>query len=127
MIDSSLRHKIKGLNELFKYLPEKYNFHDAGLVSLNWDAEKEELTVTYSCYYGITKDNQHLYLVTFHIIPEMNDFEIYMSPHNPYTYGIDVTLSDSTLSKYRFEADGSGPTVNCRDLWVEISEEQIQK
>ena len=92
MIVSSLRHKIKGLDELFKYLPKNYNFHDAGLVSLNWDIEKEELTVTYSCYHGIDKDNQHLYLVTFHLIPEMNDFEIYMSPHNPYTNGIDLLI-----------------------------------
>ena len=41
MIESSLRHKIKGLDELFKYLPQNYNFHDAGLVSLNWDIEKD--------------------------------------------------------------------------------------
>lgn len=46
MIVSTLRHKIKGLDELFKHLPKDYSFHDAGLVSLNWDVEKEELTVT---------------------------------------------------------------------------------
>lgn len=125
MIVSTLRHKIKGLDELFKYLPKDYSFHDAGLVSLNWDMEKEELTVTYSCYHGIDKDNQHLYLVTFHLFPEMNDFEIYMSPHNPYTYGIDITYSDSMLSKYRFEADGSGPIVNCKNIWVEIRESEL--
>ena len=59
MIVSSLKHKIKGLDELFKYLPQNYNFYDAGLVSMNWDVEKEVLTVTYSCYYGIDKDSQH--------------------------------------------------------------------
>ena len=122
MIDASLRHEIKGSEELFKCIPENYNFHDAGLVSLNWNMEKEELTVVYSCY----TTSEHLYFVTFHIIPEMNDFEVYMSPHNPYTYGIDITRSDSPLSKYRFEADGSGPIVNCKDLWVEITEGTAQ-
>ena len=123
MIDSSLRHKIKGLDELFMCLPENYNFHDDGLVSLNWNMEKEELTVVYSCYHRLDDTaSEHLYFVTFHIIPEMNDFEIYMSPHNPYTYGIDITHSDSPLSAYRFEADGSGPIVNCKDLWIEVAE-----
>lgn len=127
MIDSSLRHKIKGLNELFKYLPEDYNFHDDALVSLNWDQEKEVLTAVYSSYWTSKQEGDHTYLVTFHMKPEMNDFEIYISPHNPYTYGINISRSNSMLSKYRFEADGSGPSVNCRDLWVEIREEEPQK
>lgn len=127
MIDSSLRHKIKGLDELFKYLPENYNFHDDALVSLNWDQEKEELTAVYSSFWTSKQEGDHTYLVAFHMKPEMNDFEIYVSPHNPYTYGIEISHSDSQLSKYRFEADGSGPIVNCMDMWIEIREEESQK
>jgi len=124
MIDHSLRHKIRGLNELFKFLPEDYNFHDAGLESVNWDANKEELTVVYLCCHSVTADKEkHIYHVSFHLKPEMNDFEIYMSPHNPYTYGIDITHSYSFLSKYRFEADGAGPILNCQDIWIEIRED----
>lgn len=124
MIDRSLRHKIRGLDELFKLLSEDYNFHDAGLESVNWDASKEELTVVYlCCYTSAASECEHIYHVSFHLKPEMNDFEIFMSPHNPYTYGIDITRSDSFLSKYRFEADGAGPILNCQDIWIEIKED----
>lgn len=124
MIDPSLRHEIKGLDELFKYIPEDYSFHDSELESVNWDLMKGELTVVYSCAHWLsTPVGEHVYYVTFHIKPEMNDFEVYISPHNPYTDGIQITrLENMEFAKYHFRAECSGPIVNCEDLWVEIRE-----
>lgn len=123
MIDSALRNEIKGLDELFKYLPEDYSFHDSELESVNWNMMKGELTVVYSCYHWLgTPVGKHVYYVTFHIKPEMNDFEVYISPHNSYTFGIEITKIESNMAKYRFDADGSGPILNCEDLWIEVKE-----
>ena len=119
MIDTMLKNEIRGLDKLFEHIPEGYTFHDAELEDVVWNMAKNELVVTYSCHFYL---DGHVYFVTFHIIPEMNDFELHVSPHNPFTYGIDITRSNSSLSKYSFEADGSGPIVNCEDLWIEIKE-----
>lgn len=124
MIDSSLRHEIKGLDELFKYIPEDYSFHDSELESVNWDMMQNKLTVVYSCHYGL---NGHVYYVKFHIIPEMTDFTVYISPHISYTGGIEINKSDNEWSKYTFVAQGAGPEVNCKDLWVEIVETDPEK
>lgn len=124
MIDPELRHEIKGLDELFKYIPEDYSFHDSELESVNWDMMKNKLTVVYSCHQWL---DGHVYYVTFHIIPEMNDFAVYISPHISYTFGINITRSNSSISKYLFEADSAGPIVNCEDLWVEIEETDPEK
>ena len=123
MIDPTLRYKIKGLDELFKYIPEDYSFHDSELEAINWDMMKGELTVVYSCYLWLnTPVGERVYYVTFHIKPEMNDFEVYISPHNSYTYGIEISRIESDMAKYRFEAEGSGPILNCEDMWIEVRE-----
>lgn len=119
MIDATLKSEILGLDKLFELLPEDYTFHDAELENLVWNNAKNELAITYSCL--LYRDDRK-YLVTFHITPEKNDFVINISPHNPYTYGIDISRSDSSLSKFRFEADGAGPIVNCKNLWIDIKE-----
>ncbi len=119
MIDKTLRGKIKGLDELFKIVGEDYNFHDAELEHMEWDIDKRELTVTYGIW---DIDGSNLHFVTWHLIPEMNDFDISISPHNPYTGGIDITNSESQMSKYKFEADCDGPIMDCEDIWVEIKE-----
>lgn len=119
MIDAALKNEIRGLDKLFENIPEDYTFHDAELEDVIWNMAKNELQLTYSCHFYL---DGYVYYVTFHITPEMNDFDVNISPHNPFTYGITIERSDSQLSKYRFEADGSGPTLNCEDIWVEIAE-----
>ncbi|MGN0232461.1 MAG: hypothetical protein ACI4A8_09680 [Muribaculaceae bacterium] len=82
-----------------------------------------ELTVVYSCYHiSGTPVGEYVYYVTFHIKPVMDDFEVYISPHNTYTDEIDITRLESDFAKYRFHAHGSGPVVDCEDLWVEVVE-----
>ena len=50
MIDSALVKEVKGLEELFKYIPQDYSFHDSELEEVNWNMMNNELIVVYSCY-----------------------------------------------------------------------------
>lgn len=115
MIDPNFIDEISGLRELFSLVPEEYSFHDAELESAEWSHENCELVVRYLCYYGVERQIH----VTFYLKPEMNDFTIELSPHNPYTYGLEISRSESQLSKYHFFADGSGPEVDCTDIRIE--------
>ena len=115
MIDSNFINEISGLRELLTLVPEEYSFHDAELESAEWSLQNCELVVRYFCYYGLEKQMR----VTFYLKTEMNDFTIELSPHNPYTYGIEISRSESQLSKYHFFADGSGPEVDCTDIRIE--------
>lgn len=119
MIDKTFINEISGLKELFALVPEDYSFHDAELKRAEWSHEDCELMVRYYCSYGLERP---IY-VSFYLKPEMNDFALELSPHNPYTYGLEITRSESTLSKYHFVADGSGPDVNCTDIWIEVEQE----
>lgn len=115
MIDPTFVDEISGLGELFLLVPEEYSFHDAELESAEWSLLDCELVVRYFCCYGL---DRQIY-VTFYLKPEMNDFTIELSPHNPYTYEIEISRSESQLSKYHFFADGSGPEVDCTDIRIE--------
>lgn len=124
MVDFSLVDKIKGLKELFKIVPDDYNFHDDELERVQWDMMKCELIVTYSMHdYAPTR----VWYVTWHIKPAMDDFQVNIAPHNSYTYGIDITPSELDIAKYRFFADGAGPIVECEDIWVEVEETDPEK
>ena len=70
-------------------------------------------------FFSDTPVGEHVYYVTFHIKPAMNDFEIFISPHNTYTDEIEITKLESDWANYRFRAHCSGPVVDCEDLWVE--------
>ena len=123
MIDSALVKEVKGLEELFKYIPQDYSFHDSELEEVNWNMMNNELIVVYSCYlFSDTPVGEHVYYVTFHIKPAMIDFEIFISPHNTYTDEIEITKLESDWANYRFRAHCSGPVVDCEDLWVEVRE-----
>lgn len=123
MIDPSLRHEIKGLDELFSIIIEDGNLHDYKLESLTWNNNKRELTLVYTNEMWVDPSiGKTPHEIIFHIIPEWNSFKVDISPHDPFTYGIEIDRSDSQISKYRFEAEGSGPIVNCEDIWVEIKE-----
>lgn len=87
MIDPTFVDEISGLRELFSLVPEEYSFHDAELESAEWSLLDCELVVRYFCCYGL---DRQIY-VTFYLKPEMNDFTIELSPHNPYTYGIEIS------------------------------------
>lgn len=115
MIDSNYIDEIYGLRELLSLVPEEYSFHDAELETVKWSQQDCELVVRYFCHYGLERE---IY-VTFHLKPEMNDFTIGLAPHNPYTYGLEISRSESPLSKYHFHADGSGPDVDCTDIRIE--------
>ena len=124
MVDFSLIDKIKGLKELFKIVPDDYNFHDDELERVQWDMMKCELIVTYSMHdYPSTR----VWYVTWHIKPAMDDFQVNIAPHNSYTYGIDITPSKLDIAKYRFFADGAGPIAECEDIWVEVEETDPKK
>ncbi len=124
MVDQSLINKIKGLKDLFKIVPEDYNFHDDELERVQWNMMKCELVITYSMHnYPPTR----VWYVIWHIKPAMVDFEVNISPHNSYIYGIDITPSKMDFAKYRFFADGAGPIVECEDIWVEIEETDPEK
>ncbi len=118
MIDPMLVDEIEGLDKLFEFLPQEYSFHDSELESVNWNAEQCELIAVYSCYSFLPEDE--VYYVTFHIKPSMEDFEVFVSPHNPYTFGIDIVRSEDPRYKYIFKADCAGPCVNCDNIWIEI-------
>ena len=99
MVDYSLIDKIKGLEKLFKIVPEDYNFHNDELERVKWDMTKREPVVTYSMHdYPPTR----VWYVTWHIKPAMDDFVVNIAPHNSYIYGIDITPSKLTFAKYRF-------------------------
>jgi len=115
MIDSNFIDDISGLRELLLLVPEEYSFHDAELESAEWSHQDCELVVRYFCFFGLKRQIR----VTFYLKPEMNDFTIELSPHNPYTYELEISRSESQLSKYHFRADGSGPEVDCTDIRIE--------
>ena len=124
MIHHSLIDKIKGLEELFKIVPEDYSFHDNELERVEWNMMKCELIVTYSMHnYPPTR----VWYVTWHIKPAMEDFEVNIAPHNSYTNGIDITPSKTDFAKYRIFADGAGPIAECEDIWVEVEETDPKK
>lgn len=107
MIDPNFIDEIAGLRELFSLVPEEYSFHDAELESAEWSLQDCELVIRYFCYYGLERQIH----VTFYLKPEMNDFTIELSPHNPYTYGLEISRSESQLQPqiytfdYIFESD----------------------
>jgi len=81
MIVPTLIDKIKGLKELFKIVPEDYNFHDDELEWVHWDMMKGELIVTYSMHdYPPTR----VWYVTWHIKPPF----FFPNPKIKYNFAI---------------------------------------
>ena len=101
MIDPNFINEIAGLRELFSLVPEEYSFHDAELESAEWSLQDCELAVRYFCYYGLERQIH----VTFYLKPEMNDFTIELSPHIPYTYGLEISRSESQLQPQIYTFD----------------------